>query len=66
MVDLFYSHPPLQENPSTFQTKHGSKTHALIGRWTACNLYPQRGDRFLPPNLEVTCKKCLRRLGEET
>ena len=48
----------------TFRTRHGDKVHALDGPGTVCDLYERKNDSLLAPDLEVTCKKCLRRLAQ--
>ena len=59
------------------QTQHGQKVHGLdgdqetrvnhmgreVGHYTLCDLLVQPGDKMLPRERKVTCKKCLRTLN---
>jgi len=51
------------------QTMHGQKVHGLIWggatTYTVCDLLVQPGDKMLPRERKVTCKKCLRTLDRE-
>jgi len=53
----------------TLQTMHGQKVHGLIWggatTYTVCDLLVQPGDKMLPRERKVTCKKCLRTLDRE-